>query len=333
MRWLLKLPVGVLLLALATRAPAQTTIPLTISGKEAKGSFNLPGGIEGELSITFEDVVGLNEDALDASARVVDPLDSGILSRFPGQNVSVPEAFPVVIRIDPTSSSALTFTGVVSVSIHTHNLVLVADSPLALYSGPADGPLHDITRFVGVGSYRAGGSTGGFSEFMIVADTRPLDTVITEKFDILEAGLNDDLARTNEELAFLPIIGSRKSLRAHERVDTVNEERRRLSQARALYGTGSTVSATAEVTSLMDYVKLKSGDVIPDIWRAYDGRLNIAGLRRAEADTLRFSLVKAALPGTQSSPPPDPSPPADPPPPDTPPDTPPPPPESSPPPP
>ena len=62
----------------------------------------MPGGIEGELSISFEDVVGLNEDALDASARLVDPLDSGILSRLPGQNVSIPAAFPVVIRIEPS---------------------------------------------------------------------------------------------------------------------------------------------------------------------------------------------------------------------------------------
>ncbi len=311
MRWLLKLPVGVLLLALATRALAQTPIPLTISGKEARGSFNLPGGIEGELSISFEEVMGLNEDALDASARLVDPRDSGILSRLPGEDVSIPEAFPVVIRIEPASSSALTFAGVVSISIHTHNLVLVADSPLALYSGPADGPLRDITRFVGVGSYRAGGSKGAFSEFMIVADTRPLDTVIAEKFEILEAGLNDDLVLMNDELEVVPSGNLRKGLRAHDRVDTVTEARRRLSLARALYGTGSTVSATAEVTSLLDYVKLKSGGAISDVWRASDARSNIAGLRRAEADTLRFSLVKAALPGSQPSPPPDPPPPPD----------------------
>ena len=324
MRWLLKLPVGVLLLALGTRALAQTPIPLTISGKEAKGSFYLPGGIEGDLSISFEEVLGLNEDALDASARLVDPLDSVILSRLPGQNVSVPEAFPVVIRIEPTASGALTFAGVVSVSLHTHNLVLVSDSPLALYSGPADGPLRDITRFVGVGSYRAGGSSGGFSEFMIVADARPLDTVIAEKFEILETSLNDDLDRTNEELAVVPIGNSRKILRARHRVDAVSEARRRLSQARALYGTGSTASATAEVTSLLDYVKLQSGEAISDVWRASDSRSNIAGLRRAAADTLRFSLVKAALPGAQAPPPSDP-PPSDPPPSEPPPSEPPPP--------
>ena len=73
MRWLLKLPVGVLVLALASNAFAQTPVPLTISGNEAKGTFALPGGIAGDLSISFENVVGLNADALDVSARLVDP--------------------------------------------------------------------------------------------------------------------------------------------------------------------------------------------------------------------------------------------------------------------
>src|SRR6266550_2071988 len=102
MQWRLKLPVGVLALLLASDAYAQTPVPLTISGNEAKGSFSLPGGIAGELTISFESAVGLNEDALDVSARLVDPLDSAILSRLPGPGVSVPEAFPVMIRIEPT---------------------------------------------------------------------------------------------------------------------------------------------------------------------------------------------------------------------------------------
>jgi hypothetical protein len=286
---------------LASDAFAQTPISLTISGNEAKGSFYLmPGGIAGDLSISFEDVVGLNKDALDASARLVDPLDSGILSRLPSADVSVPGAFPVLIRIEPTPSSALTFSGVVSISLHTHNLVLVANSPLALYSGPLDGPLRDITHSVGIGSYRAGGSGGGFSEFMIVADTRPIDTIIGEKFDILEAQLNDDLVQVNEDPA---------------RTFTVNELRRRLSEARTLYGNGATVAAIAEVTGFLDYMKLNSGGVIHDVWRAHDSRVNVAGLRRAAGDTLRFTLVKAALPGPQPSPSPSPAPPPSPPPP------------------
>src|SRR6266550_3122555 len=265
MQWRLKLPVGVLALLLASDAYAQTPVPLTISGNEVKGSFYLPGGIAGELTISFESAVGLNEDAFDVSARLVDPFDSAILSRLPGPGVSVPEAFPVMIRIEPTPSSALAFAGVVSTSLHTHNLVLAANSPLVLYSGPVDGPLHDITRFVGVGSYRAGGSGGGFSEFMIVADGRPIDTIIAEKLDVLDASLNDDLVRMSEELAV--VHDGPRAMRALSRVETVAEMQRRAGQARTLYGTGATVAAIAEVTGLMDYIKARSGQVIPDVWR------------------------------------------------------------------
>jgi hypothetical protein len=42
-------------------------------------------------------------------------------------------------------------------------------------------------------------------------------------------------------------------------------------------------------------VKARSGKSIPDVWRAHDGgRTNVAGLLRAAADTLKFSLrIKA----------------------------------------
>ena len=243
---------------------------------------------------------------LDVSVRLVDPLDPAILSRLPGPQVSVPEAFPVLVRVEPTPLSALTFAGVVSVSFHTHNLALLANSPLALYSGPADGPLRDITRSVGIGSYRAGGSGGGFgiatcsfgcegsgaSEFMIVADTRPIETIVLEKFEILATHLNDDLARTNEEMATAFGEGT-DTMRRLVRVKTVGELQRRFDQARTQYGRGATVSAVAEVTGLLDYLKTRSGGAIPDVWRAHDTRVNDAGLRRAALDTLRFSLLKA----------------------------------------
>ena len=93
------------------------------------------------------------------------------------------------------------------------------------------------------------------------------------------------------------------------RLDTVNELHRRLGRARSLYASGATVSAVAEVTGLLDYMKSKSGDAIPDVWRAHDSRVNVAGLRRAAAETLRFSLRKAALPGPAPAPSPTPPPP------------------------
>ena len=68
----------------ASAALAQANIPLTISGDQATGTIQLPGGVGADLSITFEDVVGLNPTALGVSAALVDPLDPVLLARLGG---------------------------------------------------------------------------------------------------------------------------------------------------------------------------------------------------------------------------------------------------------
>jgi hypothetical protein len=251
---------------------AQTEVPLTVTGNEARASIALPGGVGAELTIAFESVVGLNPAALGVSAGVVNPLDLTLLSRLPaGGQVAIAGAFPLLVSIEPTASSALSFAGVVSVSLYTHNLQLQAGVPLALYSAPAGGPFRDITTSEGRGSYRAGGSSGSFSEFMIVVDGRPIDAVIISKFDALQAALAAHSGSIPSSVA--------------------GHLQGRLSQARALYEAGATVAAIGELSAFSAYVKAKSGADIPDVWRANDTSVvNVAGLLRAGADSLRFSL-------------------------------------------
>ena len=120
----------------APGAFAQANIPLTVTGHEATGVIQLPGDVEAELSITFEEVVGLNPEALEVSASLVNPLDAGLLARLGGGGlITPPTAFPVVIRIEPSASSALSFSGTVALSLHTHNLNLVPNVPLATQLG------------------------------------------------------------------------------------------------------------------------------------------------------------------------------------------------------
>ena len=266
-----------LVLGLAPSAFAQAIIPLTISGREATGVIDLPGGVGAELSITFEEVVGLNPAALEVSAGLADPLDAALLARLGGGGLIVPPAaFPVVIRIEPSPSSALSFAGTVALSLHTHNLNLVPDVPLALHSASGGGSFRDITRSEGIGSYRAGGTGGGFSEFVIVVDRRPIDTVIAAKFDAAQALLNDHAPS---------ITGA-----------VLTDLQARLGQARTTYQAGATVAAIGEVTAFSDVVRANSGD-IPDVWRAHDSRVNVAGMLRAAADTLKFSLNRKASSG------------------------------------
>ena len=248
----------------------QTALVPTISGNELTARIELPGGLAADLTITFESVVGLNANALALTASPLNPKDMSLTSRLP-TGVSLPSGFPVVVKVEPTAASALAFEGVYKLSIHTHNLALGANSPLRLYRSPQGGAFGDMTGFLQAGSVRAGGSGPGFSEFLIAADPRNVDSVINAKFDELGSVLSSNAGVLPEAVAA--------------------DLQQRFNQARAAYVTGALVTAIEGVTAFGDEVKKQSGGVIPNVWRANGGPTNVAGLLRAAADTLKFSLV------------------------------------------
>ena len=273
----------------ATSASAQTAFPFTISGNTASARIELAGGLAADLSIVFESVVGLNPTALVLTAQVVDPPTLG--SRLPGSGaVGVPAAFPVLIRIEPrrttaptqdrrgksnpSQASGLAFHGIAVISVHTHNLTLQLNPPMGLYSAPTGGAFREITTSTGIGSYRAGGSTGGFSEFVIAIDLRPIDTVIVEKLARLDSLLSTHAA------AIEPAV--------------LADLQNRFGQIQLLYQSGALQSAIAASTAFADAVKASSGSAIPDLWLANNSLVNVAGQLRSAAETLRYSLTLKA---------------------------------------
>jgi hypothetical protein len=260
--------------ALASALFAQAPLTPTISGDELSAKIQLAGGIGAELKITFEQVVGLSPAALSLTATLVDPQNPSLLARLP-EGAGIPAGFPVVVRVEPTASSALSFQGVYRISLYTYNLLFQA--PLRFFRAEAGGPFQDMTGFLEAGSVRAGGSGPGFSEFLIVADLRPLDGVIVSKFDTLDATLAAHSA------AIAPQV--------------LADLQQRIANARSLYEAGSIPAAINAVRGFGDEVKKQSGTAIPDVWRANSALVNVAGLLRASADTLKFSLtIKANLP-------------------------------------
>ena len=269
----------VLLLACVVSAPdvcgAQTTFPITVSGNTATATISLPGGLGIDLSIEFEEAVGLHPTALMVSARVLSTLEVGSVSSLPSlSTVTVPAALPVAIRIEPTPWSALSFSGVATVSLHTHNLNLDVLAPLGLFSSSSGAPFREITRAVSMGSYRVDGSGGGFSDFIVGRDTRPVEMVIDEKFGYLEALLTEHSSSISAEVSTL--------LQQH------------LTQARTYFTLGQTHAAIGQITAFGAIVRAHSGEDIPDVWRAHDSLPNVAGRLRAAADTLKFSLTVKA---------------------------------------
>jgi hypothetical protein len=264
--------ISVLLLT-ASSVPGygQTAVVPTISGNELTARIELANSVAADLTITFEKVIGLNPSALALTATLINPKDIGFAGRLPDPAVSVPGAFPVVLRIDPTASSALSFEGVYKLSLHTNNLTLAANSPLRLYRAPSGGAFQDMTGFLQAGSVRAGGSGPGFSEFAIVADARLIDTVIAGKFDALQSQLSANSP------AIDPAVAA--------------ELQQRLSQARSAYDAKSLAAAIDGIAAFGDQVKKQSGGAIPNVWRANGGPVNVAGLLRSSAETLSFSLA------------------------------------------
>jgi hypothetical protein len=269
----------------AAAASAQVAVPLTVTRDEARGAFDI-GGIGAELTLTFEETVGLHAAALEVTATVVNPLDPDLLSRLPppvavplgnllGTGlepvVTIPTAFPVLLRIGPSATSPLSFSGIYTLSLHTHNLHLDRSVPFALFKAHDGGPFQDILSTEGRGSYRAGGGGGDFSEFLIVIDLQPIDAVIAGKFDALSALL----AEHDGEIA-PPAAAALAAI---------------LDQARALYLAGALGPAKAQVKAFSREVVRRSGEEIPDVWRAGCSLpVNVAGRLRSAADTLRFSI-------------------------------------------
>lgn len=250
------------------------TVTPQISGNQLTATIQLSGDISADLTMTFEQVVGLDVNALTISATLVDPTDPSLLSRLPSALVSIPAAFPVLLHIDPTSSSGLSFSGVYNISLYTQALTLIVNSPLRLYQAPTGGAFQDVTSLLESGSVRAGGGPGSMSEFLIVSDTRMVDPAITAKFDALQATLTSNASS-------MP-------------ASVVSDLQQRLSGARSQYDAGSVSAAIDAVSGFGTAVKSQSGSAIPNVWTANSILVNVAGLLRCGADTLKFSLTAKA---------------------------------------
>lgn len=256
------------LLLLPLPAAAQGLVDIVVEGNELRAGISLPGGIGADLTIGFEQVVGLTPENLGLSVSLADLTDPDLLARLGGG--SIPAAFPVLLRIEPPAEGGLSFSGVTTIGIHTHNLIFVPNTPLRLFAAPLGGRFEDITETMGVGSYRARGCKGSFSEFLILADLRPLPTAINEKLDRLDRVLDE-----NEERIDPAVFSQLTTLAA---------------QIRSAYSTGKTKQAIEKTEAFLALVKANSGTPIPNVWRSSRDLVNVAGLLRSAAATLRFSL-------------------------------------------
>jgi hypothetical protein len=255
-----------LLLSVALPAAGQGLINL--SSNSISLDISRPGLPGTELSLSFEEVTGLSLLSLGLSVQVVNPYDSALQARLPA---GVTAALPLLLRIEPPQPGGLSFRGLASLQIHTELLQYVPGTPLRLFHAPLGGTFEDMTAAMGAGSYRARGTTGGFSEFLIVSDSRTVDQAIAGKFDRLEGELEEYAASMPAPL--------------------YDDLEGRLAAARSDNEHGATAAAIQKIDGFLAVVQQHSGTEIPNVWRAARDVENVAGYLRAEAMTLRFSLA------------------------------------------
>ncbi len=271
---------GCLLLFVLVPAPPAAALNLLGGLLGTGGSISLPislSGLLGSLTVAFENVTGLSLLNLGVSVILVSPTDPALLARLPA-GVTIPSTLPILVHINPAAAGGLSFKGLAKVQIYSLTLLGSPASTRRLYAAPDDGgSFVDITNepqsasLIDLGtSYRVSGSRGGFSEFLIVNDPTALSTAAGAKLDRLD-GL---LADYGAEIA-APVRATLLAQLATVRTDV---------------GLGNTAAAITDLNTFLSTVVSHSGADIPDVWRAARDLDDVAGLLRAEGNTLLFSL-------------------------------------------
>ena len=257
-------------------ANVSASVVVTITGRKATADISLPGPgsttYDAEFQLEFDNpqnltvaCVGIDADVLDAGQI------ANITSRLPDPvNMSIDPAFPVRVTVEPPSGCGLEFDNDVDVQLHTIDLLFASGSPYRLVKAPVGGAFHDITAAVTSGSVRVRGSTGGFSEFVIVKDNNPSYTPeATALYNLGDSRLaNPALSST-----------ARTTLQTD------------LDVSRAAFGAGNYTAAIAALVSFDTHaLSLVGDDSLPNHWRSARDLIDHEGELISVSDALKFTL-------------------------------------------
>ena len=253
--------------ARAQSSPVTLPVAVDIAGNVATVRIGNPAAPLADLTLDFDDATGLTPAALGIGAQLVPLTDPTLLARFPaGSLTAIPSALPLMITVEPPRLGGLVQRRLVHVELHTHALPYTTASPLRLFKAQLGGKFRDITESVRPGSVRTRGTTPGWSQFVVVADLRPTQQVVAEKFAALSATLD---ALAPAEAAPL---------------------RTELDACQQAVDDGRFEDASVALDSFVARVSERAGSTIPDTWRATRDTRNLAGELLSGASTLGFSI-------------------------------------------
>ena len=268
-----------MLIAYASAAAAGDSVVVTIvDGRKAKADITLvnPNGghYTAEFELEFETVglqnltpecVGITADVLDA-AEIYDIKQH----RLPhGSHQGIDPAFPVRVTVEPPPSCGLTFQNHYDVTFDTEDLVYTPGGPYRLMKAPLGGMFHYVTGSVTQGSVRSRGRAGGFSEFIIIADTNPTFSIDCEtEYDDLQSRIDaSPMSPTARQALTVDLAISRAAYDARNYADAI----RRL----AIFD-----------QHCVEY----GGASLPNVWRSTRDLDNVEGDLVGNTDSLRFMM-------------------------------------------
>ncbi|QPG06044.1 hypothetical protein IT774_02015 [Salinimonas marina] len=266
------LVLGTMILGLLPTVQAQSVAPHTVSysDNQVQAKFMLGQSFDLALSLEFDQVVGLHPANLDISAEIVMPTDPRVVDRLPSSLVDGVAGFPVLVSVQPKSDKGFAFEGLANIEFYTKAIHFDPTVPWRLFTSHDEGTFEDITTLTSTGSYRARGSTGRFSDFIILLDSRDTNTIIEHKFALLSDTLRDNRAMLPAAVTTLldPLMLT-------------------LESAILTFDTDSALTASdALIAALED----TTGNTVPDVWRSSGDIVNVKGDLLSRLYTLRYTL-------------------------------------------
>ncbi|MGE4072618.1 MAG: DUF6689 family protein [Lysobacterales bacterium] len=248
---------------------------IIIDGRKAHTSISLPkpggGNYTADFELEFHNPVNLTSACLGISAEVLDAAAiASVQARLPDPvNQTIDPAFPVKITVEPPAGCGLEFEDEVDIELDTADLVYTGFSPYRLMKAPVGSSFRDITASVTAGSVRSRGSSGTFSEFVMVLDAvQAYATEAQQAFDMLDA-----------QLANIAIGPTAKQ--------TLQTD---ASVSRSAVAVNDYAQAIARLDDLTLHCGALGGPALPNRWRSLRDLQNVEGEIVGQTDHLKFLL-------------------------------------------
>jgi hypothetical protein len=248
-------------------SPARAGLVTQVAGNTVTTAIDL-SGVTADLILTFDGAQNLSASSLGINAKLIGTTDlPGLIARLPDTSLTtIANGLPLLITVEPPALGGFSMTNTVRVEVHTHLLEYTAGSSYRLFKAPLGGAFVDITDEVAPGSVRTRGTTGAFSEFLVLVDLRSTSDVIATKFAALRSRVGD-------------VGGSlQTTLSGH------------LDAAEAALAAGQYAGAIGALDDFRADVSAAAGSTLGNAWSPSAKSGNVAGDLLAGAATLRFSV-------------------------------------------